>query len=193
MKNILDNFEKEQIKKLTSKKNIPNFRVGDTVKVNIKVTEGERSRIQAFEGVCIAKKNAGLNSSLTVRKISYGEGIERVFPFFSPTVDSIQIIKQGDVRRGKLYYLRERSGKNTRIADKNRGDEKDLYELSENVEEKDENKVTKEENKKDIKDQVVSEEIKKTEATKNQETKTVEAETDESKVEVEKPNNESKS
>ena len=187
MKNILDNFEKDQIKKLTSKKSIPNFRVGDTVKVNIKVTEGERSRIQSFEGVCIAKKNAGLNSSLTVRKISYGEGIERVFPFFSPAVDSIQIIKQGDVRRGKLYYLRERSGKNTRIADKNRGDEQDLYELSENIEQKDESKVENEDIKKDTKDQDVSEEIKKTEETKTEETKT-----DESKVEVEKPNNESK-
>ena len=111
----------------------------------------------------------------------------RVFPFFSPAVDSIQIIKQGDVRRGKLYYLRERSGKNTRIADKNRGDEQDLYELSENIEQKDESKVENEDIKKDTKDQDVSEEIKKTEETKTEETKT-----DESKVEVEKPNNESK-
>jgi len=160
MKNIKDNFEKEQIRKLTSKKKIPNFRVGDTVKVNVKVVEGERSRIQAFEGICIAKKNAGLNSSFTVRKISYGEGIERIFPFFSPSVDSINIIKQGDVKRAKLYYLRNRSGKNTRIADKNRGEEKDLYEISQETEAeatvaKDDSEIKEEkeiENKESVKD-----------------------------------------
>ena len=135
MKNIINNFEKEQINKQTAKKNIPNFRAGDTIKVNVKVAEGERSRIQIFEGMCIAKKNAGLNSSFTVRKISYGEGIERVFPFFSNIVDSIEVVRQGDVRRSKLYYLRNRSGKSTRIADKNRGEEKDQYELTKNSEE----------------------------------------------------------
>ena len=185
--NTLEKFEKGHLKELQSDNKLPKFSSGDTIKVHLKVKEGEKERIQVFEGVCISKKNAGLNSSFTVRKISYGEGIERVFPFFSPAVDSIQIIKQGDVRRGKLYYLRERSGKNTRIADKNRGDEQDLYELSENIEQKDESKVENEDIKKDTKDQDVSEEIKKTEETKTEETKT-----DESKVEVEKPNNESK-
>ena len=135
MNNIMDNFEKQKIRELTAKKNIPNFRAGDTIKVNVKVVEGQRSRIQSFEGICIAKKNAGLSSSCTVRKISYGEGIERIFPFFSNIVDSIEVIKQGDVRRAKLYYLRKRSGKSTRIADKNRGDEKDQYELTGEIEE----------------------------------------------------------
>ena len=130
MKNIINNFEKEQIRRLTAKKNIPNFRAGDTIRVNVKVVEGERSRIQVFEGVCIARKNSGLNSSLTVRKISYGEGIERIFPFFSNIVDSIKIIRQGNVRRAKLYYLRNLSGKRTRIADKNRGEEVDLYSIT---------------------------------------------------------------
>ena len=148
MKNIIEKFEKEQIRRLTSKKNIPNFRAGDTIKVSVKVVEGERSRIQAFEGVCIAKKNSGLNSSFTVRKISYGEGVERIFPFFSPIVNSIEIIKQGDVRRAKLYYLRDRSGKNTRIADKSRGKETDLYELSDATEKAEEHKIeVKEESK----------------------------------------------
>ena len=132
MKNIIDNFEKEQIRKLTAKKNIPNFRAGDTIKVNVKVVEGERSRIQAFEGICIARKNSGLNSSVTVRKISYGEGIERIFPFFSNIVDSIEIIRQGNVKRAKLYYLRNRSGKSTRIADKSRGEEVDQYAITDN-------------------------------------------------------------
>ena len=141
MKNIIDNFEKEQIQKLTAKKNIPNFRSGDTIKVNVKVVEGERSRIQAFEGICIARKNSGLNSSFTVRKISYGEGIERIFPFFSNIVHSIEVIRQGNVKRAKLYYLRNRSGKSTRIADKNRGEEEDQYAITNSQnEEKDSNK-----------------------------------------------------
>ena len=118
MKNIKDNFEKEQIRKLTSKKKIPNFRVGDTVKVNVKVVEGERSRIQAFEGICIAKKNAGLNSSFTVRKISFGEGVERTFALYSPIVNSIKVIRSGKVRKAKLYYLRDRTGKSARITEK---------------------------------------------------------------------------
>ena len=181
MKNI-EEINKAHVKKILGSKKYPDFFSGDVVRVGVRIVEGKRERIQYFEGVCIAKKNRDINSSFTVRKISYGEGIERVFPFFSPAVDSIQIIKQGDVRRGKLYYLRERSGKNTRIADKNRGDEQDLYELSENIEQKDESKVENEDIKKDTKDQDVSEEIKTTEETK----------TDESKVEVEKPNNESK-
>ena len=127
MKNILTDFEDRQITRLTSKKKIPKFRTGDTLKVNVKVVEGERSRIQVFEGICIARKNAGLNTSFTVRKISSGEGVERIFRLFSPIVDSIEIIRQGDIRRSKLYYLRKRSGKSARIATKDRGDEMDEY------------------------------------------------------------------
>ena len=130
MTNIMDNFNKQQIAKLTEKKSIPNFRSGDTLKVNIKVIEGDRTRIQAFQGMCIARKNSGVTSSFTVRKISHGEGVERVFPLFSPTVDSIEVLRQGDVKRAKLYYLRKRSGKGARIADKDRGDETDQYIMS---------------------------------------------------------------
>ena len=115
MKNIIDNFEKEQIQKLTAKKNIPNFRSGDTIKVNVKVVEGERSRIQAFEGICIARKNSGLNSSFTVRKISYGVGTERIFPVHSKQIDKIEVKKKGKVRRAKLYYIRGLSKKASRI------------------------------------------------------------------------------
>ena len=118
MTNIIEDFEKRQIKKLTQKKSVPSFRTGDTIKVNVKVVEGDRSRIQVFEGICIARKNSGVNSSFTVRKISHGEGIERVFPLFSPIVDSIEVMRQGDVRRAKLYYLRDRKGKSARIAEK---------------------------------------------------------------------------
>ncbi|MBI29020.1 MAG: 50S ribosomal protein L19 [Alphaproteobacteria bacterium MarineAlpha5_Bin11] len=135
MNNIDKIFEKEQIKKLTEKKSIPNFRSGDTLKVNVKVSEGDRSRIQAFEGVCIGRKNNGINSSFTVRKISHGEGVERVFPLFSSIVDSIEVIRQGKIRRAKLYYLRKRSGKSARIADKDRDDEKYQYTASENISE----------------------------------------------------------
>ena len=113
--NIIEQFESEQIEKLTANGSAPEFGPGDTVKVNVKVTEGTRERIQAFEGVCIGRKNAGLNSSFTVRKISYGEGVERVFPLYSPRVDSIEVIRRGDVRRAKLYYLRGRTGKAARI------------------------------------------------------------------------------
>lgn len=130
----MNEFNKEQIAKLTTKKSIPNFRAGDTLKVNIKVIEGERSRIQAFQGICIAKKNAGINSSFTVRKVSHGEGVERVFPIFSPIVSSIEVLRQGDVKRAKLYFLRNRSGKGARIADKDRGEEDDAYEISTNEE-----------------------------------------------------------
>ena len=127
MTNIIEDFEKRQIKKLTQKKSIPTFRTGDTLKVNVKVVEGDRSRIQVFEGICIARKNSGVNSSFTIRKISHGEGIERVFPLFSSIVDSIEVIRQGDVRRAKLYYLRNRSGKRARISDKDRGEEIDQF------------------------------------------------------------------
>jgi len=116
--NTIEQLEREQIEKLTADRPVPEFRPGDTVRVNVKVVEGTRERIQAFEGVCIARKNAGLNSSFTVRKISYGEGVERVFPLYSPRIAGIEVIKRGAVRRAKLYYLRGRRGKSARIAEK---------------------------------------------------------------------------
>ena len=131
MSNVLETFEKQQIEKLTSKKRVPAFRPGDTLKVTVRITEGSKSRLQAFEGVCIARKNNSVNSNFTVRKISHGEGVERVFPLFSPLVEKIEVVRKGDVRRAKLYYLRELSGKKARIADKDRGDEADQYEYIE--------------------------------------------------------------
>ncbi|AUN30602.1 50S ribosomal protein L19 [Niveispirillum cyanobacteriorum] len=119
--NILQKLEAEQVAKLSEGKKIPAFSPGDTVKVNVKVTEGTRERIQAYEGVVIARKNAGINSSFTVRKISYGEGVERVFPLFSPRVDSIELVRKGQVRRAKLYYLRGLTGKSARIAERTTG------------------------------------------------------------------------
>lgn len=115
--NIIEQFEKEQIQNLIKDKNIPDFSPGDTLKILVKVIEGERQREQPYEGVCIARKNSGINSSFTVRKISYGEGVERVFPLYSPNI-KIDIIRKGDVRRAKLYYLRDRRGKKARIAEK---------------------------------------------------------------------------
>ena len=117
--NTLEKFEKDQLENLKANKTFPRFNPGDTVKVHLKVKEGEKERIQIYEGVCIAKKNAGINSSFTVRKISYGEGIERVLPLYSPQIEKIELVKSGDVRRSKLYYLRGRSGKSARIAEKN--------------------------------------------------------------------------
>ena len=117
----IQRLEEEQIAKLSADKAMPAFNPGDTVRINVKVVEGTRERIQAFEGVCIAKKNRGLNSSFTVRKISYGEGVERVFPLYSPRIDSVQLVRRGDVRRAKLYYLRGRRGKSARIAEKTTG------------------------------------------------------------------------
>jgi large subunit ribosomal protein L19 len=114
--NILQKFEQKQIEKLTIK--VPAFAPGDTIRVNVKVVEGTRERIQAYEGVCIARKNAGLNSSFTVRKISYNEGVERVFPLYSPRVDSVDLVRRGAVRRAKLYYLRGLRGKKARIAER---------------------------------------------------------------------------
>ena len=118
MTNIIQSLEQEQVAKLTASKSIPDFSPGDTVKVNVKVIEGTRERVQAFEGVCIARKNAGVNSNFTVRKISYGEGVERVFPVYSPLVDSVQVVRKGKVRRAKLYYLRGRRGKSARIVER---------------------------------------------------------------------------
>src|SRR5438034_9595040 len=111
-------LEQEQIAKLSAGKEIPDFGPGDTLLVNVKVVEGERSRIQAYEGVCIGRSGGGLNENFTVRKISYGEGVERVFPLYSPMIDSIKVVRRGKVRRAKLYYLRQRRGKSARIAEK---------------------------------------------------------------------------
>ena len=116
--NIIDQLEHEHIEKLTSDRTIPAFQPGDTVRVNVKVVEGNRERIQAYEGVCIARKNAGINSAFTVRKISYGEGVERIFPLYSPRIDSIVVVRRGAVRRAKLYYLRQRRGKSARIKER---------------------------------------------------------------------------
>jgi len=114
--NIIETLEKEHLVKLD--KIIPAFQPGDTVQVNVKVVEGDRSRVQAYEGVCIARSGGGLNENFTVRKMSYGEGVERVFPIFSPMIDSIKVVRRGAVRRAKLYYLRGRTGKSARIAEK---------------------------------------------------------------------------
>lgn len=118
--NILEKFEKKQISDLSKNKTHPEFFPGDTIKIHLKIKEGEKERIQVFEGICISKRNSGLNSSFTVRKISYGEGVERVLPFYSPQIAKIEISKSGDVRRSKLYYLRNRSGKSARISEKNK-------------------------------------------------------------------------
>ncbi len=116
--NLIQQLEAEQVAKLSAGKTIPDFEPGDTLLVNVKVVEGERSRVQAYEGVCIARSGSGLNESFTVRKISYGEGVERVFPVYSPLVDSVQVVRKGRVRRAKLYYLRARRGKSARIAER---------------------------------------------------------------------------
>ncbi|HVB88609.1 MAG TPA: 50S ribosomal protein L19 [Beijerinckiaceae bacterium] len=116
--NIIQQLEAEQASRLAAARPIPEFQPGDTIVVNVKVKEGERARVQAYEGVCIARSGAGLNESFTVRKISYGEGVERVFPIYSPMIDSIKVVRRGKVRRAKLYYLRDRRGKSARIAEK---------------------------------------------------------------------------
>jgi large subunit ribosomal protein L19 len=116
--NLLQTLNKEQMDKLAAKRAVPDFGPGDTVKVNVKVIEGTRERVQAYEGVCIARKNDGINSSFTVRKISYGEGVERVFPLYSPMISSIEVVRRGKVRRAKLYYLRGRTGKSARITER---------------------------------------------------------------------------
>ena len=116
--NLLKQIENEQMAKLSAGKEIPDFQPGDTVVVNVKIVEGERSRVQAYEGVCIGRAGAGLNENFTVRKISYGEGVERVFPLYSPMIDSIKVVRRGRVRRAKLYYLRGRRGKSARIIER---------------------------------------------------------------------------
>jgi len=118
--NLLQSLEQEELKKLASARATPEFRPGDTLRVSVKVVEGERERVQAFEGVCIGRKNAGVNSNFTLRKISYGEGVERIFPLYSPRITAIEVVRRGSVRRAKLYYLRERRGKAARITERTR-------------------------------------------------------------------------
>ncbi len=116
--NLLKEIEQEQVAKLSANKEIPEFQPGDTVIVNVKIVEGERTRVQAYEGVCIGRAGGGLHQNFTVRKISYGEGVERVFPLYSPMIDSIKVVRRGQVRRAKLYYLRGRRGKSARIIER---------------------------------------------------------------------------
>src|SRR5215468_4740529 len=118
--NLLQQLEREQVEKLSANRPVPKFQPGDTLRVGVKVVEGERERIQVFEGVCIGRKNAGVNSNFTLRKISYGEGVERVFPLYSPRITSIEVVRRGVVRRAKLYYLRGRTGKRARITERAR-------------------------------------------------------------------------
>jgi large subunit ribosomal protein L19 len=118
--NLLQKLEQEQVEKLAASRPIPDFAPGDTVRVGVRVVEGERERIQVFEGVCIGRKNAGVNSNFVLRKISYGEGVERIFPLYSPRITSIDVVRRGVVRRAKLYYLRGRTGKRARITERPR-------------------------------------------------------------------------
>ena len=180
MNNLLEKFEKKQIENLTSKKRIPAFRPGDTIKVTLKITEGDKSRLQSFEGTCIARKNNSVNSKFTLRKISHGEGVERVFPLFSTNIDKIEVIRKGNVKRAKLYYLRDRTGKSARIADRDRGDEIDQYAMiEEEVKSEESSKETGTEEsqtesiKQNTKPKVEEEQIKKeaTEQTVNEEKK----------------------
>ena len=116
--NLIEQLAKEQIAKLTTERGVPDFQAGDTLRVSVKVVEGDRTRVQLYEGLCIARRNESVNSSFTVRKISYGEGVERVFPLYSPNVTKIEVVRRGEVRRAKLYYLRGRTGKSARIVEK---------------------------------------------------------------------------
>jgi len=116
--NLIQTLQQEEVTRITKGKTVPSFDPGDTVRVNVKIKEGDRERVQAYEGVCIARSGSDLNASFTVRKISFGEGVERVFPLFSPTVDSIEVVRRGAVRRAKLYYLRDRRGKSARITER---------------------------------------------------------------------------
>ncbi len=119
--NILQQLEHDQLAEMKAKHNVPEFSPGDTLRVHVKVAEGDRARTQAYEGVCVARKNAGVNSSFTVRKISFGEGVERVFPLYAPVLDRIEVVRRGRVRRAKLYYLRDRRGRAARIAEEQMG------------------------------------------------------------------------
>ena len=123
--NVIDKIQKDQMDKIVAERSIPDFNAGDTIKVDVKIVEGDKERIQAFEGLCIARSGGGLNESFTVRKISYGEGVERIFPIFSPKIAGITVLKKGKVRRAKLYYLRDRRGKSARIVEKIQVSKKD--------------------------------------------------------------------
>ena len=123
--NVIDKIQKDQMDKIIAERSIPDFSAGDTIKVDVKIVEGDKERIQAFEGLCIARSGGGLNESFTVRKISYGEGVERIFPIFSPKIAGITVLKKGKVRRDKLYYLRDRRGKSARIVEKIQVSKKD--------------------------------------------------------------------
>jgi large subunit ribosomal protein L19 len=126
--NVIETLEKEEADRLLKTRKIPDFQPGDTVRVNVKIKEGERERVQAYEGVCIARAGQGINESFTVRKISFGEGVERLFPVMSPMIDSIEVKRRGDVRRAKLYYLRDRRGKSARIAERALGSREEAVE-----------------------------------------------------------------
>ena len=181
MSNLLQTFEKKQIEKLTGKKRIPTFRTGDTLKVTIRITEGDKSRLQVFEGMCIARKNNSVNSNFTVRKLSHGEGVERVFPLFGPMIEKIEIVRKGDVRRAKLYYLRDRTGKKARIADRDRGDEADQYAM---IEEDPVQELSSNENKSPVEtQQETANEVKEVEAVQD---KKKEESSEEPKVEEKK-------
>ena len=173
--NIIEQFEKDQIKSLVKGKKIPQFHPGDTIRVNVKVREGTRERVQGFEGVCIAKKNRGLSSSFTVRKISFGEGVERVFPIFSPTIDSISVIRTGRVRRAKLYYLRNLTGKKARIVERIRKKQPDLASLY------------IDENEEILEEEYLQEDTENSEELKSQESVSDESATDELKEEESSP------
>ena len=123
--NVIDKIQKDQMDKIVAERSIPDFSAGDTINVDVKIVEGDKERIQAFEGLCIARSGGGLNESFTVRKISYGEGVERIFPIFSPKIAGITVLKKGKVRRAKLYYLRDRRGKSARIVEKIQVSKKD--------------------------------------------------------------------
>ena len=174
MKNIED-INKAAIEKLSANKKITEFSPGDTIKVGVKIVEGKRERIQYFEGVCIAKKNRDLNSSFTVRKISFGEGVERVFPIFSPTIDSISVVRTGQVRRAKLYYLRDLTGKKARIVERIRKKQPDLASLY------------IDENEEVLEEEYLQEDTENSEELKNQESVSDESATDEPQEEESSP------
>ena len=130
--NVIDKIEKDQMDKISAERSLPEFGAGDTLKVDVKIVEGDKERVQAFEGLCIARSGGGLNENFTVRKISYGEGVERIFPIFSPKIAGITVLKRGKVRRAKLYYLRDRRGKSARIVEKIQVSKKEIKPKSDN-------------------------------------------------------------
>tara|TARA_Y100000590_G_scaffold453419_1_gene598428 strand:- start:484 stop:1008 length:525 start_codon:yes stop_codon:yes gene_type:complete len=168
MKNIED-INKESVKKIIAKKKIPEFFAGDTIKVGVRITEGKRERIQYFEGVCIAKKNRSINSSFTVRKISFGEGVERTFALYSPVVGSVKVIRSGQVKRAKLYYLRDRKGKSARISEKiKKSIGIDVSEQISDVQTPEENKKETSEQKGDVKGEIKEETLQKVDLKKKE-------------------------